>query len=61
MTEQVAIEPIRPYGPLRPLPDWLFWNAGVGGFFTCYCVVPALRPHREHLVHQAVALEAVPA
>ncbi|MFF8902609.1 hypothetical protein ACF082_34645 [Streptomyces lydicus] len=61
MTERITIEPARPHGLLQPLPDWSFWDVGMGGFFTCYCIVLALRCYREHLAHQVGAPEAVPA
>ncbi|WP_434598363.1 hypothetical protein [Streptomyces sp. A5-4] len=61
MTERIATESARPHSPLQPLPDWSFWDAGMGGFCTCYCIDLAVRLYHEYQAQQAETPEAVPA
>lgn len=61
MTEQNPIKPAQPHFPLQPLPDWLFWDAGMGGFFICYDVDLLLQLYREKQTKQAEAPEVMPA
>ncbi|WP_405824598.1 hypothetical protein OG705_30160 [Streptomyces sp. NBC_00838] len=61
MTERIAIEPARPHAHLQPLPDLLFWDAWMSGFFICYGVALAVRCHREHQTQQVQTPEAVSA
>ncbi|WP_412075422.1 hypothetical protein ACLF6K_05745 [Streptomyces xanthophaeus] len=60
MTERIAIKPIRPHGPPQPPTDWSFWDADVGRFFACCCIVLALRLYREHQAQQVEASEVMP-
>jgi hypothetical protein len=61
MTERIDIKPARPHAPLPPLRDSSFWDAGMGGIFTCYCIVLALRLYRGHQAQQIEASEVMPA
>ncbi|MGW2984281.1 hypothetical protein [Streptomyces goshikiensis] len=55
MAERIDLKPARPRAPLRPLRDSSFWDAGMGGIFTCYRIVLGLRLYRGH---QAQCIEA---